>query len=224
MTSSAGPLEIAIRTLTIDDVPHVAAVHCSAFLNNALSRLGKGAVTRHYSCLHEGPFELVALGAFGGNSLKGFCYGGMLRGEISYFLSRHRVYLAGCVLAQPWLIANPLFRHRLLAATRLLRRPQATGPRPAEVRDESQRSFGILSIAVDPGVQGSGIGASLLRAAEAAARSRGYARMHLTVHPDNMQAIRFYEGLGWTRHMVDGRCTTGMRKTISDVHPPRTTA
>jgi ribosomal protein S18 acetylase RimI-like enzyme len=32
-----------------------------------------------------------------------------------------------------------------------------------------------------------------------AAAASGYARMHLTVHPDNTNAVRFYEELGWTK-------------------------
>ena len=45
--------------------------------------------------------------------------------------------------------------------------------------------------------------------AEASARAEGYAQMHLTVHPSNEQAVRFYERSGWVRSSPDGEPWTG---------------
>jgi ribosomal protein S18 acetylase RimI-like enzyme len=187
----------------------------AAYVGNALSILGSETVRRYYSSLHHGPFELVALGAFVETRLWGFLYGGMLRGEMSYFLSRNLWFLMGRIATHPWLVSNPLFRDRLKLGLGLIRRPEQMGRRPEEIRDPSLRSFGILSIAVDTKVQQRGVGSILMKAAEEAALARGYKRMHLTVHPDNLTAIRFYEEIGWTKHCVNGKWKDAMRKMIT---------
>jgi ribosomal protein S18 acetylase RimI-like enzyme len=67
----------------------------------------------------------------------------------------------------------------------------------AAAPNEGPRPFSILSIAVQPERRGCGIGALLLARAEADARQRGFKRMGLTVHADNVAAIRLYERCGW---------------------------
>jgi ribosomal protein S18 acetylase RimI-like enzyme len=66
------------------------------------------------------------------------------------------------------------------------------------------QSFGILSIAVDPRRQGIGAGKSLIAYCEASAFQRGFEQMHLTVEPENRQAIAFYERLGWEKALESG--------------------
>jgi len=57
----------------------------------------------------------------------------------------------------------------------------------------------LYSIAVDPEARGRGIGATLLRAAEAAARARGASVLRLEVRKDNAVALRLYGGSGYQR-------------------------
>jgi GNAT superfamily N-acetyltransferase len=86
--------------------------------------------------------------------------------------------------------------------------------RPDEIRDPSLRSFGIQAIAVNAEVQGKGVGKLLMKAAEEAARSLGFKRMHLTVHVNNSQAIAFYGSTGWEKEIVHGRWNHVMRKSL----------
>lgn len=51
----------------------------------------------------------------------------------------------------------------------------------------------LYSLAVAPDATGGGVGALLLRSAEAAAAARGAVRMRLEVRADNSAAIRLYE-------------------------------
>lgn len=53
-----------------------------------------------------------------------------------------------------------------------------------------------LGIALEPGYRGRGIGRAVMRAAIAEACAMGYARVALTVHPDN-PARALYESLGF---------------------------
>lgn len=55
----------------------------------------------------------------------------------------------------------------------------------------------LYSIATLPEVRGFGLGAALLKAAEAAAREDGSTSMRLEVRPDNTEAIRLYEKAGY---------------------------
>ncbi|WP_289042644.1 ribosomal protein S18-alanine N-acetyltransferase [uncultured Aliiroseovarius sp.] len=56
----------------------------------------------------------------------------------------------------------------------------------------------LLTIAVDPGWQGHGIGRDLLRRFEAEARNRGAVRAFLEVAQDNTAARALYNSAGWS--------------------------
>lgn len=195
-----------ISQLSSADLPGVAAVHTRAFPRSALTALGAEAVRRYYEWQLVGPHDVVALGAWSNGALAGFCFGGVFRGALSGFVRSNRNYLVRRVLIHPWLALNPLFRDRLASGIHVLglvRRKPDTGR--AEVPSPTGRSFGILAIAVDPALQRAGIGRMLLAAAEDHALQGAFRRMHLTVQPENQQAVRFYEGLGW--HKVETRET-----------------
>jgi ribosomal protein S18 acetylase RimI-like enzyme len=64
-----------------------------------------------------------------------------------------------------------------------------------------------LSIAVDPGHRGLGIGTALLEALRDRARSAGVSALSLSVEEDN-PALRLYERLGFERLRLDGGAWT----------------
>jgi ribosomal protein S18 acetylase RimI-like enzyme len=53
-----------------------------------------------------------------------------------------------------------------------------------------------------------------MRETEVIALQRGFSKLHLTVHPDNHQAVRFYEGIGWQRTLKNGSWEGGMSRAI----------
>lgn len=57
----------------------------------------------------------------------------------------------------------------------------------------------LYSIAIDHHARGMGVGAALLRAAEATARDNGRDRLYLEVRDDNSAAIGLYESRGYVR-------------------------
>ncbi|WP_421121266.1 GNAT family N-acetyltransferase [Aquihabitans daechungensis] len=188
----------AVFDLSADDLSEVATLHVEAFPDSELTRLGHEAVRRNYLWQFEGPHDLVALGVRSDGRLVGFLFGGVFRGSTIGFVKREHWFLLGRVLRNPSMIVNAKSLSRIGLAVRLLSR--RTGPpqseNPAAV---PPRSFGVLSVAVDPSTQGSGVGQVLMAEAEARARAAGFARMHLTVHPENHRAVRFYEEGGWSR-------------------------
>jgi ribosomal protein S18 acetylase RimI-like enzyme len=206
------------RPISNDDLPAVAAIHQSAFPDSALTKLGIEAVRRYYAWQLSGPHNVFALGLETDGRLIGFCFGGVFRGALSGFVSANRAYLVRRVLTKPYLLTNPLFRERLALGLRALRgtfrvRASRTLPSPAP---KTQRSFGILSVAVMPNCQRMGVGAILMAEAETFARSVGFDAMHLTVHPANTQAVGFYQRLGWQRTMEGTVWQGQMHKTLID--------
>ncbi|MBL8133249.1 MAG: GNAT family N-acetyltransferase [Anaerolineae bacterium] len=219
MSTSDHP--ITLRTLTHADVPQISAIHMRAFPRRAMTALGSEAVARYYAwLLTDAHPHAYRMGAFDGERLIGFNFAGRYNGALSGFLQRNRSFLIARVAARPWLLlTNELFRSRIALALNLLRRRPA---KPDAQRTVSPpREFSILAIAVDPAVQGSGVGRLLMQDAEAEALRRGARVMNLSVDQDNAQAIRFYEHGGW-RKLTDasGSWDGNMVKTIPPTSDP----
>jgi ribosomal protein S18 acetylase RimI-like enzyme len=234
--------DLIARPLSSSDLARVTDVHLAAFPQSALTSLGSEAVRRYYEWLFLGPHSAVALGAWVKSDLVGFCFGGIFRGAMSGFIRKNRAFLAYRVLSHPWLIASPRF-HEVLPSTLLASLPLlALGARrsaptkakerffaflPTERRAPSAErclspaagSFGILAIAVDPRSQRLGAGRLLMAQSEEAARQRGFGQMHLTVRPENAQAIRFYESLGWEPVPQEPAWSGFMRKVLEPAAP-----
>jgi ribosomal protein S18 acetylase RimI-like enzyme len=132
------------------------------------------------------------------------------------FLRQNRTFLACRVALRPWLLRDAMFRDRLRVARRSWRRlrtRRSTAGAPlAQASD--QVCFGILSVAVHPSRQGTGVGQRLMLAAETTARGRGYRTMDLTVDPANLKGIQFYQRLQWRQADDVGPWTGRMIKTL----------
>jgi ribosomal protein S18 acetylase RimI-like enzyme len=194
---------VAIQIIATSDLAQVAQVHMLAFPDSSITALGAEAARRYYEWQLTGPHDCVALGAYRGDVLLGFCFFGVFRGALSGFLRKNRNYLILRVLTHPWLAVNPLFRDHILQSVRILLRHSKKPDSPALPKVD-KASFGILSIAVDPQQWGHKVGKSLMQAAEQIGLERGFSEMSLTVNPKNTRAVLFYEGLGWTKTLRNG--------------------
>jgi len=188
--------DLVIAPITRSDLPAVVEIHTNAFPKSAITALGPDVVERYYEWLLDGPHSAAIMGAWQGERIVGFCAGGIYRGALNGFLRKNRSFLIWHVATHPWLAFSPLVRQRLRRAyevtLRFARRPAEPPAAPS-----AEAPFGILSIATDPEVRGSGVGRALMQDAEARARDLGFKRMVLTVHPTNDVAIGFYRSLGW---------------------------
>lgn len=203
-----------IRFLIIHDLPQVAKIHIAAFPKSFLSGLGQEVVRRYYEWQLVGPHETTALGAFSQDTLQGFCFGGIFRGAMNGFLRTNRYYLIGKILTHPWVIMNSEFRQRMLMGWRL-KFFQKVNLHPTVKSGPAARHFGILSIGVDPESQRQGIGRLLMEVAEEEARKKGHQETLLTVALNNLEAISFYEKLGWEKSFTeDGSFQGAMRKLL----------
>jgi ribosomal protein S18 acetylase RimI-like enzyme len=204
----------AVFDLSVEDLGDVATLHVQAFPDSELTRLGHEAVRRSYLWQFEGPHDLDALGVRADGRLVGFLFGGVFRGSTIGFVKRERWFLVGRVVRNPSMVINRTSLSRIGLAARLLVR-RSGPPQPENPAAVPPRSFGVLSVAVDPASQGSGVGQLLMAEAERRARAAGFARMHLTVHPTNEQAVRFYEKGGWSPTLAeDGSWSGQMIKSM----------
>jgi ribosomal protein S18 acetylase RimI-like enzyme len=186
-----------IRPLLESDLAQVTRVHLAAFPESALTRLGAGVVDRYYRWLLLGPHQALCNGAFLGDELVGYCFGGKFRGATSGFLQKNRFYLIGLVMIRPWLAFNPFFRQRLQEGLHGLRHARRNTEATIEERRRKKNSFSLLVIATDTRLQNKGIGSALMACAEEYALEQGYQQMGLTVHTGNLPALGFYKSLGW---------------------------
>lgn len=215
----------AIDPIETSHLPQVASVHLAAFPDSALTKLGREAVRRYYEWQIIGPHDGLNIGAFVDGQLVGFCFGGIRRGALGGFLERNRSFLIRRVITHPWLLSNPLFRERAkYAVQRLfgrLRPKQVSSSVPVAKTAVVQEppAFGILSIAIDPRLQGQGIAQALMDYSEFEARKRGFTKMHLTVHPTNTRAVRFYEKGGWRRNQDEKPWSGSMSKDLPPIAP-----
>ena len=66
-------------------------------------------------------------------------------------------------------------------------------------RHQMPDSLRMLALDVGPAFRGRGVGAALVRAVEEEARRRGLAQVNLEVAVSNVNAVRLYERLGYSR-------------------------
>jgi ribosomal protein S18 acetylase RimI-like enzyme len=203
--------ELRVAPIARSDLAAVAAIHATAFADSAITAFGQEAVRRYYSWLLEGPHDAKLVGVWQNSRLVGFCAAGVFRGAMNGFLRKHRYYLAWVVATHPRLLGSSLIRDRIRTAARITVRYSRAARRVETIAP----SFGVLAIATDPSVRGSGAGRALMGEAEQRARASRFERMVLTVHPSNAHAIEFYERLGWVRSTNENTWSGTMEKRLS---------
>jgi len=214
--------EFMIREITTDDLNEIAAIHKASFDDRALSQLGISAIKRYYLWLLTGfPENYPICGVSEDGQIAGFCFTGSYSGSFSGFLIHNRGFLIAKILMRPWLIFNPIIREQSALAIKTLRsqikiknKNSQSPPKTDQKKQKTQKNFGILAIAVNPKFQRQGVGKYLMDAAEARAIEDGYTKMHLSVHPSNKSAIRFYENLGWQKMLSQGTWDGKMFKNL----------
>jgi ribosomal protein S18 acetylase RimI-like enzyme len=204
-------LDSSIKILNNLDLDSIVKVHVRAFPSSALTKLGKEAVRRYYHWILNGPHEAYCIGLYADGRLGGYCFSGKFKGALTGFLRKNRKYLAWRIASHPWLITNPLIIERLRLASNLLGKKQK---KQTSHSLPSQKSFGILAIAVDPDLQGKGIGKEIMQAVEEEARHRGFVHMHLSVEAENEQAIEFYRSIGWEKVITTNNIWSGRMQKL----------
>lgn len=204
-----------MRPLDRCDADSIVDVHCSAFPSAALTKLGREAVKRYYLWQLRRSGDMLAVGAYDKGVLQGFCIAGVSHDAISGFLSQNRSFLLRRMLVQPWLIANPLFRERIVHAVKRVGRirgpsQNGKGSHAAGNLPACGPAFDVLAVAVRADRHWCGFGTLLMEEAESAAWRGKFHAMTLCVGTENHPAIRFYEKLGWEKHARAGEPWAGV--------------
>ena len=177
----------SIRTMQLTDVDAIVAVHLGAFQSFFLSFLGPAFLRELYAAIVRDPSGISYVCEQDGQ-IRGFVAGTTQPSGLYRRLLRQRWWRFG--LASVWpALKRPLIIPRLLRAFRMPRQsPSGTGIGT------------LMSIAVSPPMQGSGIGKALLRTFLQEARRRGLKQVNLTTDRLGSDAVnRFYQQLGFTR-------------------------
>ena len=216
-------IEFAIRNVELSDLDQIAEVHRASFEDRALSQLGKSAVKRYYRWLLTGFSDIYPVCAVSTHGkIAGFCFAGVYGGSFSGFLKNNRWFLIGTLMLRPWLFFKPIVREQATLAIRTLMRligkknihkttQKAETPKPSK-----PTSLGILSIAVHPDFQRQGVGELMMAAVEMKAAADGFTQLHLSVHPENTSAVRFYEKSGWQKTQSRGTWDGKMFKKLNE--------
>lgn len=183
-----------IDSLVLDQV---ASIHCAAFPQSCLTKLGCKVVQRYYEWQFQGPHELVALGAIENGRVVGYCFSGVFRGAFGGFVRANRAFLIQRLMVRPDLILETIRRGRSnIALKSICPRSRRSLPKSG-IAGDNRPPFSVLAIAVHPGHRRRGIGQALLENVEDRARHAGFGSLDLTVNKSNKEAVSFYERSGW---------------------------
>jgi ribosomal protein S18 acetylase RimI-like enzyme len=195
--NGVSPAQGTVRVATKDDVPAVAALHCTAIREGFLSTLGDRFLSRLYTRIVASPhgFLLVADGRppAQGAGLAGFVAGSADIGR----LYREFLWRDGLSVA---LSSGARLMRSFPRVVETLRHATAEVPARFEppLSHEMQRpETELLALAVDGAARRQGIGASLVQAFLAAARAEGSATARVVVAAENRSAIELYGRAGF---------------------------
>jgi len=215
--------DFTIRDITKEDLDEVTRIHCASFPDRTLIKLGEEAVRRYYAFLLEDfPQAKPICASTAENTLAGFCFAGAYSGSFSEYIRQNFGFLVGRAIVRPWLIFSPLIWELIKPVMKVIkwmlgrRREVKTAPvsQPQSQGTFDKTGWGILAIAVDPQYQRKGVGEHLMTAVEDFARPMGIENLDLSVHPDNLSAILFYEKLGWEKNANSGEWNGKMAKRL----------
>jgi len=174
-----------LHRMQIIDVKQVIAIHLSAFQGFFLTFLGSQFLQELYTAILADPTGIGFVCVYD-KELNGFVVGTTQPSVLYGRLLARRWWRFGLACIIP-ILKNPFIIPRLLRA---FRRPQEITPLPD--------SGTLMSIAVLPGMQGKGIGQSLVQAFLHESCIRGLKHVNLTTDFLNNESVnQFYSNLGF---------------------------
>jgi ribosomal protein S18 acetylase RimI-like enzyme len=174
------------------DLAPLAALHRACLPDSILSALGDAGVRRYYAFALGSPHEHVLVvreGAPGGEQAVAGCVLSTAPGTMLVRFARH----APAALVRE--LAGALARSGRLRRRIGARLAEAVAARPPSAPALPE----VTQIFTDPALRGRGLGAILLRGAEAALRQAGHRAYCIhTLRDDNDAGIRFYRREGFS--------------------------
>ena len=216
---------VKIVSTTERDLDRLAACHNLSFPKSLASALGKHFVKRMLSWYLSS--DKSFLFHIEGDSKKviGYCGGLISDGSLgtgsASGMTQHSFWHAVMAfITRPWLLFHPevlakwpLIWKNILTKIRLRKKSHFTQEQKLQMSIEPK--VGLVVIGVDPAYQGQGYGSLLLQEFESRAKDvYNIPRLQLTVHADNIAAIKAYKKNGWERGVQMGT-SLEMKKNLS---------
>ena len=196
---------IEYRTVSMDTVPGIAQVHLVSFPGAFLTCLGRRALEASYGWFVGKP-QTVAFAACAEEEVVGFTNGWVPKGDWVGPLIRDSwphlcVGLLRALIRHPG-IAIPLIWARRGAARIWFRRTVGANQPSYQQGFTHSKDIAIgslASIAVIPGLRGTGVASRLLELFLAESERRGVSAVRASTNSDNRRARAFYEKMGWRK-------------------------
>lgn len=173
-----------IRAMSVSDVPDVVRIHQNAFIGFFLSFLGPRFLRELYQAIVEDDTCIKIV--YEDQEVQGFVVGAETASGFYGRLIKKRVFRFA-IASIPALVKSPKIICRLIKALNMENSSRA---------DDGTAT--LLSIAVEPNLQGRGIGNAVIQAFISEARIRGMRKIHLyTDKLGNDPVNHFYQRLGF---------------------------
>lgn len=178
--------DVVVRPARMEDIAQIVEVHVQGFPGFFLTFLGRKFLAVFYRKTLEQPDSISLVAATGKNEVAGFVVGVTSQEEFyKRLIRKHLVSFGWASLGA--VLRRPSILPRLMRALK----------RPGEAKTRSADCL-LMSLAVRPAVQGSGVGSGLVRAFLEEARLRGARAVSLTTDREGNEGVnRFYESLGF---------------------------
>ena len=177
---------IVIQKATINDIDVIVRVHEAAFPNFFLTQLGTAFLTLYYKSVMYHKDSVLLVCKMDGTTI-GLCAGTVLSAGFNTKLIKANLFRFG------WESIKIL----LTKPKALIRLMKNMSKEDSSVSDDGNYAE-LLSIAVDPKVQRSGAGKTMLLELEKVIKEKGGERLSLTTdYEDNDKAVSFYKSLGY---------------------------
>ncbi len=184
---------IIVRQTLINDILPLSLIHLKAFKNHMNARLGRKYAGAFIKWFIENS-NAICLTATADEKTMGYVCGAAL----GYNQKMNKDLLrtvAGCFLFRPYLFFNKELMNAVKIKIQILLGNKSL--LKDAVKDPSGRGISLVSICSDTNSTIKGIGTVLINEFEKQAKLLGFDFMRLSVKPENVKAINFYEHNGW---------------------------
>jgi ribosomal protein S18 acetylase RimI-like enzyme len=206
-----------LRSIIAKDIGSIADIHMMAFPISGLTQFGRETTQRYYLWHLESAHETQCIGAFINSELVGYIIAGVFRNSEVEFLTKNGISLVWHLITHVWLLKNEIIRKKVNYGIKVLSRKFINKEENNQTPKQYIAKYGVLAIATHPEFKGLGIGKLMMKEVEQIARQKRFSSMRLTVHTDNLQAVLFYEKLGWQKiPTVEGKWKGNMKKSIGN--------
>ena len=189
----AGAGEVQIVPAAPSHLDGIARCHVACFADQFTSRMGLRFTRDFYQCYLNRPGGVAFAALDKGGQVVGLVAGGE-QGIRSEFIAKAARHYFGTILLK--FLTDRVVRSALVKRLLRPRGERDAGSAWPDGQDTSLAKLQVICVRADH--RGTGLAARLMLHFYEAAKQAGYRATYLSVAPDNLRAIAFYDKVGWT--------------------------